>query len=345
MIITAQGSSGAGKTTALQSLSAECIGAIYVPELLADRKYQTDEDFVKNDVAKAQAVQKEMRPFFVDRDGLSTLALIAARDGANSLEYRELKSFYAEQYAAGLMSGGDAYLRFSVSYDTSVSRQQATNDGIWRDLQVVGRYESMLDEIIGEFIDGVPIHRIDGEMSKHEVKLACLEAITAARQSIDLDPEKRYVNAVVPSYEAVSEDIEGLGLIILKPDCVEKQLAGYVENKLSEIGYEILTTRNRTIDVDGVLRIWQNYGTSGWWEDTANYMMSDESKAILVRARDRNVYDDLSQFKKKLRETFMKTVKPATVTSLVHSADCEEELRRNLLAYWESDELDRIIKK
>ena len=353
MYVVSQGTAGAGKTTALQSMEADFGDeATYIPELILDIPPEpNDEYFFANDRAKLVAA-RNAELALVDRDGLSTLGWIATRDGANSLNYREAHASYKEAVANGEIDTPDLYFHFSVPFEVSAYRQSPNNHPLWRDKEFVDTYERTIDGLIADLIPNAVIHSIDGLMSKEDVFQACKAAILdAKRRQVPPKPQETpYIDYHPRSfieYKEADALRQPLACVVLKPDCVERGLVDQVSELLTEQGVTIVARTLKHLSRTDVLQLWSTFWTESWWQDTFDYMSSSPSMGLLCTFGNQGItnYDELTAAKRKIRERFKDPFETNPTVSMLHTSDCHEETMRNVLAFWSPQELGTILRR
>jgi len=353
MHVIAQGTAGAGKTTTLRSLEERFDGALYVPELylpLPTPSKLSDKYFLANDRAK-QVLASTATTALVDRDGLSTLAWIGSRDGMASPTYQDAYATHRANSEENSSAPPDVYFRFFLPFEDSSARQAASNHPAWRDPKFVDCYEKLLDELIAEFVPESSVRPIDGLMSPEQVLGACITSICSAKSPIaDHGPESPFLKYRPRSfvnrkeYDTLRDPI---ACIILKPDCIARDLSKAVLDHLADSGIRMLAAHTKQLTQADILQLWPTFWTKSWWQETSDYMISGPSTGILCTLDKANGvdYDSLTAAKKELREQHKDPAETREAVSLIHTSDSPDETFRNVLAFWTPEEIETILDR
>lgn len=349
MLVVGQGSSGAGKTTALRGLERRLEDATYIPEIVLPFDDAGDGFFIDNDLAKAKAAQETLgQVALVDRDFTSTLAFIAARDGIRSETYKSIERQVVRLIKLGRMSIADTYFLFNVPFEVSAQRQPSTNHPIWLDKDFVEDYDRLSSEIRPHFIPSETIVPVDGTDSPQVVEQFCMESLKNRFPSVVQEAplcdrpfmqlrEKESFIRIGETYQ-----LAGTGLIILKPDVFERGLQETILAEISLEGFEFMKLCRKRLNDEEILRLWPTFWTEEWWQDAVDYMTSGDTLAILCKKQgiaDAAIHEELLQLKHRLRNKYQDSGETRPQVSLLHTAQDEEERALNVSAYWTEEEL------
>lgn len=177
MKVVLQGTPGSGKTTALQRLVSSEPGFSFVPELLLPFGSATDDYFFANDLAKARRAATLPGVVLIDRDFTSTLAFVTARDGATAASVRKLRRATETALQTGALTTPDLFCLFHVPPQLSLIRQAAWNAAAWSDAAFVERVDSILGQIVAEYIPESIICHIDGTLPEAAVAAHIVDQI------------------------------------------------------------------------------------------------------------------------------------------------------------------------
>ncbi|HKR81671.1 MAG TPA: hypothetical protein VJR27_01585 [Candidatus Saccharimonadales bacterium] len=118
----------------------------------------------------------------MDRDFLSTLAFVRARDGIESPAAQYVDDRICQLLGKGALRLPDIFFRFRLHPETSLQRQQAANTGLWRDVDFLKAFDVALDESVSEFFSPtLPIVTIDGSQIQEYNTQHILERIEDLR--------------------------------------------------------------------------------------------------------------------------------------------------------------------
>lgn len=177
MIAVLQGTPGSGKTTALTRLVRTQPGISFVPEMLLPASAYSDEFFFANDMAKARLAKQQSGVVLMDRDFTSTLAFVMARDGVESASAHMVRTAIDRALTDKKLLIPDMFFLFHLPSHLSLQRQQATNAAAWSDAVFVEKVDTLLSQVIAEYIPCGIIHHVDGTLSETAVAQHILENV------------------------------------------------------------------------------------------------------------------------------------------------------------------------
>ncbi len=128
--------------------------------------------------------------------------------------------------------------------------------------------------------------------------------------------------------------------VMFKPDAYEHGIVDTITQAIESLGYKIHLYRELHVSEQEVLGIWPNFYTEEWWRATVDYLQRGKvGVGVVVGA---GVSGKLCDLKRSLRARYPGSHK---VVSVIHTSDNDEELKRNLLTFWEWTELQGLFEE
>lgn len=151
--------------------------------------------------------------------------------------------------------------------------------------------------------------------------------------------QKRYWRGIIdPMPEAINQlSIEPIGFIVLKPDCVKRNLVSDVISELESADIEIVTSKRVHLSSIDVYRLYPYFHTPDWEEELVIYMSSGESVCLITRLD--GFSGNLKQLRIRIREMFRDKQEESKVVNVIHISDSSEDSLREALIFFDLSEL------
>lgn len=151
--------------------------------------------------------------------------------------------------------------------------------------------------------------------------------------------QKRYWRGVIDTLPSELErlDLPYLGFIVLKPDCILRDLESKVISRLSAAGIKVLASDEGRMTSEDVHRLYPFFHTRQWEAELVAYMTSERSRYLLVSTK--NAIGDLVTIRNKIREEFKNADKPSRLVNVIHASDTPRQALHEASLFFPSEVL------
>jgi len=124
-------------------------------------------------------------------------------------------------------------------------------------------------------------------------------------------------------------------LVILKPDCLQRNLAEKIFKILSDNGFNIVFKKQMRLRKKDVKFIYRACCSEDWFNDFINFMISDDSMIVLLSCRTDNVVKMLDELvgptdPQKASSHHIRKLGENIRRNLIHSASDEKSFRQEI---------------
>lgn len=157
---------------------------------------------------------------------------------------------------------------------------------------------------------------------------------------IIFNDEKRYWRGQVLSVPTDIREwsVENLGIILFKPDAVQRGYDRLLIQELKRQGLEFIHDQELTLSPTLVIQLYPHFFTPQWEADLVRYMISGPSRLLVVRGEQATTR--LLEFRSTIRSRYA----CGPIVNLIHCADGVDDVRRELLLLLGRDGLAGLIR-
>jgi nucleoside-diphosphate kinase len=132
-------------------------------------------------------------------------------------------------------------------------------------------------------------------------------------------------------------------LVILKPDAIQRGLAGKIISRIEEKGLKIVAMKMLLLDRKTAERLYEVHRGKAFYESLVNYITSGPIVAMLVEGR-----EAINVVRKLMGKTNGAEADPGTIRgdfstgiekNLVHGSDSEDSFRREYPIFFKDEEI------